>query len=457
MHLEQALLAQYHQYRPQLHARALYLACSGGRDSLALAWACLSLYQQGKLDNLPILLHVNHHWQASNDSWAAAHVANFAHRYGFACQVLDITPPTNENTARQARYQAMFERMANQGVLLLAHHSDDQAETMLMRLINGTGLTGLTAMQPWQDRVYQHKTLALFRPWLYQSRQAISQYAHHYKLDYIDDPTNTHGDNARSLMRRTLMPALTALNPQAIANIARTSRLLDDARQLVDGVISEQLIALTKLPTMPTVSLGDRRQILDVHGLLTQTQPVQRAVMAAFVKGACDYGASFALIERLLALCQRADGDHQTQHYWQSRPNTTNPNATAYVFCRYGQSLYRYRADFWTKLVSPMADTWQIVDNQAMLKLDEGVLCLVGVAFYQFTKMDKHSKVLVHHRFLSGKKLYQTLKIAPWYRHHLWLVDYDCDGRRATCLVALGQVWSLGDDPCLPRLMFISE
>ena len=71
------------------HAK-LYLACSGGRDSLALAYACFLLYRQGKIIRLPTILHVHHGWQAANDAWMQL-VHRWAIEHGFDCQILRIT------------------------------------------------------------------------------------------------------------------------------------------------------------------------------------------------------------------------------------------------------------------------------------------------------------------------------------------------------------------------------
>lgn len=452
MSVEQTLLTQYHQYQSQLADRVLYLACSGGRDSLSLAWAWLQLYRQGKLPCLPILLHVNHHWQQDSNKWATQ-VADFAKKQQMVYYLLDVAAGDNENSARQARYQAMFEMMVDDGVLLLAHHSDDQAETLLMRLVNGAGLVGLSAMQAWQDRYYHGKKLVLFRPWLLQSRLAITDYAHAHQLPYIDDPTNTDGDNTRSLIRTQLIPVLNKLNQQAVANIARSSRVLDDSRQIVKEAVAARLTDAKQA----AACLGDLQQALMIGRLFGQSEAMWRAVLYEFIKGDSVYGANAALVERLLVLCQRCDGDHQTQYYWQSCPQHPS-EATAYVFCRYHDVLYRYRADFWGCLSGDdMALEWQIEPWGAVLPFVTAVSDWAGLGLKsgeidQITKLSKNDKVHVRHRQLSGKKLYQMLKIPPWYRRHLWLLDCKVQEQKVQYLLAIGQAWQLNQADTPPRL-----
>src|SRR5690606_41662150 len=84
--LAEALLKSLAEYGEQLHGRRVWLACSGGRDSLALAALCVQLYRHGKLPFLPQLLHVNHHLQAASGAWAQ-HVANWAKAQNIPCRI----------------------------------------------------------------------------------------------------------------------------------------------------------------------------------------------------------------------------------------------------------------------------------------------------------------------------------------------------------------------------------
>ena len=126
----------------------------------------------------------------------------------------------DEQAARQARYDVMRVHMNQDDVLLLAHHADDQAETVLMRLIQGAGVNGLSGIQPWRVQTQGAHRIVLWRPWLTVQRADISAYATRLQLPYIDDPTNESGDNVRSGLRRDIMPVLAKYNPNVIDNMS---------------------------------------------------------------------------------------------------------------------------------------------------------------------------------------------------------------------------------------------
>ncbi|MEH6668642.1 MAG: tRNA lysidine(34) synthetase TilS, partial [Psychrobacter sp.] len=175
--LATALVSSMSEYSDQLHGRRLWLACSGGRDSLALAALCVQLYRQGRLPCLPQLLHVDHGLQADSSAWAA-HVADWAEAQKIPCYILRAqVNGHDEQAARQARYEVMRAHINQGDVLLLGHHADDQAETVLMRLIQGAGVNGLSGMQPWRVQTQGSQRNILWRPWLTIRRATISAYA----------------------------------------------------------------------------------------------------------------------------------------------------------------------------------------------------------------------------------------------------------------------------------------
>ncbi|WP_333614626.1 tRNA lysidine(34) synthetase TilS, partial [Psychrobacter sp.] len=306
--LAEALLKSLAEYGEQLHGRRVWLACSGGRDSLALAALCVQLYRQGKLPFLPQLLHVNHGLQAASGAWAQ-HVANWAKTQNIPCRILKAqVNGRDEQAARQARYDVMRAQLNQNDVLLLAHHADDQAETVLMRLIQGAGVNGLSGMQPWRVQTKDAHRIALWRPWLTIKRATISAYAQRLKLPYIDDPTNDAGDNVRSGLRRDIMPVLASYNSNVIDNIARSAQLLSDAQLIVNAQAIEDLqqteIASLQLPPAQRVLNIDKLQKLPIyrqrqllHHWLTQDEPLPPAKQ---------------LVDDVLGLSQRDDNDHQT-------------------------------------------------------------------------------------------------------------------------------------------------
>ncbi len=385
--------------------RPVYIACSGGRDSLALSFACVQLYKKGQLPK-PTLIHVNHHLQSMADDWARQ-VQNFATEQGVDYQVCHVYLSNgSEQSARDARRQVFFERVADGGVLLLAHHEDDQAETMLMRLLSGTSLQGLCAMRVWQSQSDGEKIIYFFRPWLDVPRLTISQFAIAHHLPFVDDPTNATGDNARSFIRREILPKLRHLNPQATTNMARTSLVLQQSQALISDTITDLLAKLSGRQA------GADVLYLDKFNTLSHSQ--KTTLLHQFIKGGLPYGCDYQTLHQALALCKRTDNDHQTLIFWQARPH-------AIVLCRYDDVLYRYHDDLWQAFKQPSLAT--LNDGVAHIGLQQFSWQIYPAK--TISKVDKDTPIPYRHKTLKGKKLYQTLRIPPWLRPHLWLVSGD--------------------------------
>ena len=436
--LAEALLKSLAEYGEQLHGRRVWLACSGGRDSLALAALCVQLYRHGKLPFLPQLLHVNHHLQAASGAWAQ-HVANWAKAQNIPCRILQAQlNGRDEQAARQARYDVMRRQLNQDDVLLLAHHADDQAETVLMRLIQGAGVNGLSGMQPWRIQTQGTHRIVLWRPWLTIKRATISAYTQRLKLPYIDDPTNDAGDNVRSGLRRDIMPILASYNSNVIDNIARSAQLLSDAQLIINAQASEDLqhteVASLQLPPAQRVLNIDKLQKLPIyrqrqllHHWLGQDEPLPTAKQ---------------LVDDVLSLSQRDDNDHQTVLFWQGRKQS-------YTVRRYRQQLYRLSSDWLKWLELPLSEqtrtlvihsvagnnpisitlrkdgqfTWQtqIAPNE-VTQLLKSYEYKVKVTFAPLDRQQRIQTALAS-RPQSGKKLYQTLAIPSWLRENLIVVS----------------------------------
>lgn len=420
----------------QLHHLAqidtLFIACSGGRDSLSLAYACFLLHQQGQLRQLPTLLHVHHGIQQANDAWAMK-VKDWAKQHGFTHHILYLQlDKKTETHARTARYQAMAELMNDGDVLILAHHSDDQAETVLMRLINGSGVGGLSGIKSWQSKNINNKTIKLHRPWLSVSRQEITAFAQKHQLAYIDDPTNDTGDNARSFLRTQILPKLHTLNPQASANIVRSANNLADVASIVDKLIHKNL--------SDCLSMSDTdlpyQSVLLIDKLLTLSPQEQSTLIHQWLQGDETLPPNKRTVDDILALIRRTDNDHKTQILWQA--------SNSYLVCRYQNNLYRYTQTAFATLTQPYQVINQPSPNIFLLKQHTQNLVWQAPKLANITikALISQQKLTINHQrhALAGKKLYQTLKIAPWLRNNLWVVSQDAI---PVLLIAPYQSWLL--------------
>lgn len=125
-----------------------------------------------------------------------------------------------EEVARTLRYAFLEEVRQREGFdcILTAHHADDSAETMLLNLLRGTGLRGLTGIPPVRGRIR--------RPLLGMTRAELARYAEAHHVPHVEDATNEKDDMTRNLLRHRVMPVLRAANPRAVENMARTAALL---------------------------------------------------------------------------------------------------------------------------------------------------------------------------------------------------------------------------------------
>lgn len=236
--LQRFLLARLHD-TPSV--RTLVIAFSAGPDSLALLLAAAQIAPA--MGYRLRALHVHHGLHPDADLWAAKAIEQAA-AVNVPCTVLSVTVAAQANieaAARQARYDALAQAMLSDEALVLAHHQDDQAETVLLRLMRGAGLNGLKAMEPTSEWVLPsgHR-LAKWRPWLALPRQAIEQWFEEAKVGLqraklslpittfcpVQDPANSDARYARTLLRSQVLPLLEGRWPEAKTLLARSAEQL---------------------------------------------------------------------------------------------------------------------------------------------------------------------------------------------------------------------------------------
>ena len=206
----------------------LLLALSGGVDSCVLLHA---LVQAKKTHHFNLqAMHIHHGLSPNADAWADF-CAKTCAAYQVPLEIAKVNVEKNaglgvEAAAREARYQALCG--TNADYILLAHHQDDQAETLLLQLLRGAGLKGLSAMA-------LHDTdRRLLRPLLDIPRAEIELYAKSAKLSWIEDESNLDTQYDRNYCRHEVMPELKARFPAAGATLARSATHIAEAADLLD-------------------------------------------------------------------------------------------------------------------------------------------------------------------------------------------------------------------------------
>jgi tRNA(Ile)-lysidine synthase len=199
-------------------------AVSGGADSMALLWSMYLLKE--KLAIRLRAAHFNHQLRGEESNRDESFVRVFCQRFDIPLDVGSAAVTTGEKgleaAARQARY-AFFATLP--GKVATAHTANDNAETVLMHLIRGTGLKGLGGIAPVRD--------ALIRPMLSVTRQDVLTFLEEYHIPYVEDSSNREDEFLRNRLRHHVMPLLEGENPCLAENLsAMAQRLRQDEAYL---------------------------------------------------------------------------------------------------------------------------------------------------------------------------------------------------------------------------------
>jgi len=214
----------------------LWVAFSGGCDSTAL----LHLLRRAGARRLHVA-HVHHGLQAVADDWVQ-HCRLVCRELQLPLKTLRVRidpdhPAGPEGAAREARYAALRELLRPGDCLVTAHHRDDQAETVLLRLLRGSGIAGVAAMRP----LLPFEPGWLWRPLLQLTRRELEDYATRMELDWIEDPHNFDPAYARSWLRREIMPRLRQRWPQAVDSLARFAGHAAETVELLEDLAAQDL------------------------------------------------------------------------------------------------------------------------------------------------------------------------------------------------------------------------
>jgi len=223
---------------PWLASPKWWVAFSGGLDSSVLLHALARLAASHALPPIGAI-HVHHGLQAVADDWPT-HCQAICDRLDVPLQVVrvQVAPGASlERAARNARYAAFADCLGEGELLLTGQHRDDQAETLLFRLLRGAGVRGLAAM-PAERALARGR---LLRPLLDVPRAELEAYARDHGLDWIEDPSNQSLAHSRNYLRQRVMPVLQQRWPQAAASMARTAALMAEAQVLLDELAVQDL------------------------------------------------------------------------------------------------------------------------------------------------------------------------------------------------------------------------
>ena len=274
-------------------------ACSGGADSLTLTDTLFRLSKE--MGFVLCVMHVQHHLRGVEAASDALLVADFCTKRHLIYKQVDVDVKklvssegiSVEDAARKLRYEALenYRQEIRAVAIFLAHHRDDQAETVLLNLLRGAGVRGLRGMLPQND--------FLVRPFLQATREEMECYCAEQNITFCSDSTNDNIEYKRNWVRKELLPLLEHINPQIKKSLSQVATLAAMDEEYLEMQARKYLTAYgVKIGVAYELDVGD--EFLQLH-LALQTRIVRlmaseinagefnyehvRAVVALVVKG----------------------------------------------------------------------------------------------------------------------------------------------------------------------------
>jgi tRNA(Ile)-lysidine synthase len=243
------LLSEWRTLKLPLSSEAILVAVSGGADSTALLLAIHELIDRGKLSLRVSVAHLDHGLREASRK-DAKWVSQLARELGFEAiighkKVKEMAREEGDNleqAARRARYEFFLKTAKRKGArfVLTAHTMDDQAETVLLRLMRGSasiGLSGMESLRPLENG----SKIQLARPLLWARRSDTEGYCRAQKREFLVDEMNSDDRFARVKVRKQLLPLMQSFNNRIVDALSRTATLLREDSAVLFSSASELL------------------------------------------------------------------------------------------------------------------------------------------------------------------------------------------------------------------------
>lgn len=398
-------LATHNNHEPPI--RRLVVGFSGGLDSTVLLHV---LAKQAPAQGFALYaVHIHHGLSPHADAWAAQAQAQANHLH-IPCQILRVRLPMRaslEAAARQARYQALATVLQEGDALLLAQHQDDQAETVLLRLFRGSGVTGLSAMRAVDQFPFsQTINVPVWRPLLALSRDTLMAYAQRFSLTWVEDESNQDTRLNRNFLRQHIMPDLRSRWPALPKGLAATAARMQEA----DALLQE----MAKTLACAAITEDGRLRVEQVVRLALEANGVakQNLVLRYWLKGQLPQPPDEKSLEIL-----------RTQ-VLQAKPDACPVLCLgAYEVRRYRQ--YAYVIPALAPIPSDWVTTWHL--NEPLLLPDGRVLTAstqktAATLSYRVSFRQGGEVLFYRSQRRDIKKLLQEKGVPPWERERLPLL-----------------------------------
>ena len=223
-------------------ANHLYVGYSGGLDSHVLVHVMVELVGKKKIT----VVHVNHQLSADSDIWQE-HCEDICLELGvdIICKTVSIKNRGTgiEDAAREARYGIFEKLLKKNDLLILAHHADDQIETMLFRLFRGSGIKGMSGMPI--SRLLGNGEL--FRPLLPFFRRDLESYALANQINWIEDDSNLDVAFDRNFIRHKLIPTINERWPNSSFQLNRSANIFAESDFLINVLAQKDFAIVTEV------------------------------------------------------------------------------------------------------------------------------------------------------------------------------------------------------------------
>lgn len=391
------------------------VAFSGGADSHVLLHLLASLDRHPPL----IALHINHGLQSVADEWEI-HATLVCEDLQIDFQSVSVAVDAQsgdgiEQAARKARYQAFVDFMQVGDVLMMAHHADDQVETVMLNLLRGGGVAG-------GKGIPVARTLgagSLLRPLLESSREQIITYATQHNLEWIEDPSNASLQHDRNYLRHQVLPVIAQRWPALRTTLARSASHAQEAEQLLSELAQQDMSACAYEPATNTLS---------VTALLNLSEPRRNNVLRQWISKGGMQAPSAAVLEEMSATVLAAAED-----------------ATPLVRLQ-DTEIRRFAGKIWLVPAMPELDTsvqaWDLQSDLVIVGASavslawwQQNLTINAAVEIRFRQGGERCKPRGRSHSQSLKKLLQEYAVPPWLRDRIPLLYLDGQ------LLAVGEYW----------------
>lgn len=378
----------------------LYVGFSGGLDSTVLLY---SLAVHEDLRKKLCAVHVHHGLSPNADVWQ-----KHCEIRGKALQIPVLVYPVKlaqtsniEEAARDARHDVFKNLLTDSDCLLLGHHANDQAETLLLQLFRGAGVDGLASM----PSVRKYAKGKLVRPLLSKTRQELEQFAEQHGLVWINDESNQNDAYSRNFLRNQVLPLLQERWPSLLHNLGRSAQLFQEAKHNLEALAAIDYPQLEQ-PSLPLAGLS---------GLTTERI---RNLLRAWLKKQQIRLPSSTVLTRIVTEVIHAREDAEPHVTWGN-----------YVVKRYQGCLYLQ--NHWENDSLPMDSVnWphfpaplylnphtylKVINTDIGLSIPAGAK--ISIRFRRGGEMFRW-----HGQTKQLKKLLQEWKIPPWQRAQIPLL-----------------------------------